>query len=83
MFFRLKSEFYQKFVIICSTHTGANLGVLAFKICVLRQKFVIICSTHAGGHLGVLAVKISILRQKLVLCVTRAESNLGVFAFKI
>ena len=53
-----------KFVIICATRTGANLGVFAFKISVLRQK-VVICPTHAGANLGILAFKIKVLRQKL------------------
>ena len=44
----------QKFVIICATLAGANLGVLAFKISVLRQKLVIICPTRAGANLGIL-----------------------------
>ena len=61
--------------------TGANLGVLAFKIRVLRQKLVIICATHAGVIFRVYrlksvfyvqmisiesAFKISVLRQKLI-----------------
>ena len=45
----------------------ANLGVLAFKINVLRQKLVIICVTRAGANLGVLAFKIKVLRKKLVI----------------
>ena len=44
---------------------GANLGVLACKISVLRQKIVIICATRVGAILRVLACKISVLRQKL------------------
>ena len=42
--------------------TGANLGVLAFKIRVLRQKLVIICATHAGAIFRVLSFKIRVLR---------------------
>ena len=41
---------------------GANLGVLAFKISVLRQKLVIICATRAGAKFGILAFQISVLR---------------------
>ena len=49
---------------------GANLGVLACKISVLRQKLFIICVTRAEANLGVLACKISVLRQKfLIICV--------------
>ena len=52
---------------------GANLGVLAFKISVLRQKFVINCATCAGAKLGVLALKIIVLSQNFVIiCVNRA-----------
>ena len=38
---------------ICVTRDEANLGVLAFKISVLRQKLIIICATHAGLNLDV------------------------------
>ena len=63
---------------------GANLGVLATKISVLRLKLVIICATRAGANLGVLEAKISVWRPKLVIiCVTRAGANLGAFAAKI
>ena len=41
---------------------GANLGVLAFKISVLRQELVIVCATRAGVNLGHLAFQINILR---------------------
>ena len=40
----------------------ANLGVLAFKISVLRQETVIICATRTEENLGVSAVKIRVLR---------------------
>ena len=63
---------------------GANLGVLAFKISVLRQKLVIIFTTCAGAKLGVLGFKISVLRQKLVIiCAIRAGANLVVLKFII
>ena len=39
---------------------GANLGILAFKISVLRQKLVIMCATRAGEILSILAFKISV-----------------------
>ena len=41
----------------------AKLGVLAFKISILRQKLVIICATRAGANLGVLAFKIRVFCQ--------------------
>ena len=40
----------QNLVIICATHAGAKLDVLAFKISGLRQKLVIICATRAGAN---------------------------------
>ena len=73
-----------KFVIIYATHAGADVGVWAFKISVLRQKLVIICPTCAGANLGVFAFKIKVLSQKLVIiCATLAGVNLRVLAFKI
>ena len=55
---------------------GEILGVLAFKIGVLRQKLVIICATRSGAKLGVLEFKISVLSQKLVITfATRAGAN--------
>ena len=63
----------KKLEIICAICAGANLGVLAAKISVLRRKLVIIVATRAGVHLGVLAAKICVLRKKIVLiCATRA-----------
>ena len=63
---------------------GANLGVLAFKISILRQKLVIFCATCTRAILSVLACKISALRQKLVItCATRARANSGILACKI
>ena len=47
------------FMLSCA---GANLGVLAFKISVLRQKLVIICATRAGAKFSILAFKIGVLR---------------------
>ena len=58
---------------------GANKGVSAFKINVLRQKLVIFCAPHAGTILGVLQCKISALRQKIVIIyATRAVANFDV-----
>ena len=56
-------------VIICATRAAADLGLLAFKISVLRQKLVI-CATRAGAILGELVFKISIIRQKIVIIVS-------------
>ena len=42
---------------ICVTRAGADIGVLASKISVLRQKLVIICATRLGDFFGVLRVK--------------------------
>ena len=91
--------FSQKESIIYATRAIVNLGVLVFKISVLRQKLVIFCATRAGAILGELVFKINILRQKLVTIVSSclhvnlisryftslscARTSLGVLASKI
>ena len=58
-----KNERFTSEIHICATCTGANLGVLACKIRILRQKVVIICATRAGAIFGISVCKISVLRQ--------------------
>ena len=52
-----------KLVIICATCAGANLGVLVFKLSVLRQKLAIICITRVEAYLIDLALKISVFKN--------------------
>ena len=58
---------------------GANLGVLACKISVLRQKLVIICANRAAVNFGVLAFKISVLRQNMLVFVPLVREQFKVF----
>ena len=60
---------------------GENLGVLEFKISVLRQKLFIVCPTRAGVIISVFVCRISVLRQKLVIIfATRFGIDFGVLA---